>query len=114
MTPKYKNLAEKVIRNTICAANENLRFDSIEKRELPSLTFSDDVLTPSEEINDLEEHNTKNFGLIVPREGKQGVLIPNLENIKSVKQQLKVCLKKDSFKDNDTYELFQFKTQRFM
>ena len=113
MTPKYKNLAEEIIRNAIRAANEDPRFDPVEKRELPSLTFSVDVVTPSEKINDIEEHNIKQFGLIVRGEGKQGVLLPDLDNIKSANQQLKVCLKKGSFKDNDTYELFRFEVKRF-
>ena len=48
MTPKHTNLAEEVIRNAIFSANEDPRFDPLEKRELPSLTFSVDVLTPLE------------------------------------------------------------------
>ena len=83
-----------MIRNAIRSANEDPRFDPIEKRELTSLTFSVDLLTPPEKINDLEDHNVKQFGLIVRREEKQGVLLPNLDNIKSANQQLKVCLKR--------------------
>ena len=74
MTPIYKKLAEEVIRNAIRAANEDRRFDPIEKRELPFLIFSVDVLTPPKKISDLKEHN-----------------------IKSANQQLKVCLKKCGF-----------------
>ncbi|HIJ50313.1 MAG TPA: AMMECR1 domain-containing protein [Nitrospinae bacterium] len=36
---KVKNLAEEIIRNAIRAANDDPRFDPIEKRELPSLIF---------------------------------------------------------------------------
>jgi AmmeMemoRadiSam system protein A len=113
MTPKHANLAEEVIRNAILSANEDPRFDPIEKRELPSLTFSVDVLTPLEKINDLEEHNVKQFGLLVRGEGKQGVLLPNLDNIKTANQQLKVCLRKGGFKNNNTYEFFRFAVKRF-
>ncbi|MDC1123403.1 AMMECR1 domain-containing protein, partial [Nitrospinaceae bacterium] len=59
MTPIYKKLAEEVIRNAIRAANEDRRFDPIEKRELPFLIFSVDVLTPPKKISDLKEHNIK-------------------------------------------------------
>jgi AMMECR1 domain-containing protein len=61
------------LRNAICAANEDPRFDPIEKRELPFLIFSVDVLTPPKKNRDLKEHN-----------------------IKSANQQLKVCLKKNA------------------
>jgi AmmeMemoRadiSam system protein A len=113
LTPKYKNLAEEIKRNPTRSANEDPRFDPIEKRELPSLKFSVDVLTPPEKINDLREHNVKQFGLIVRGKGKQGVLLPDLDNIKSANQQLKVCLKKGGLVDNDTYELFRFEIKRF-
>jgi AmmeMemoRadiSam system protein A len=113
MTPKYKNLAEEIIRNAIRAANDDPRFDPIEKRELPSLIFSVDVLTQPKKISNLEEHNVKQFGLIVRGEGKQGVLLPDLYNIKSANQQFKICFKKGGFKDHDTYELLRFEVKRF-
>ena len=40
MSPKYKNLAEEVIRNAIHSANEDLCFNPIEKRKLDYLTFT--------------------------------------------------------------------------
>jgi AmmeMemoRadiSam system protein A len=113
LTPKYKNLAEEIIRNAIRAANNDPRFDPIEKKELVSLIFSVDVLTLPEKIGNLKDHNIKQFGLIVRGEGKQGVLLPDLDNIKSANQQLKVCLKKGGFTDNNTYELFRFEVKRF-
>jgi AmmeMemoRadiSam system protein A len=113
ITPKYKNLAEEVIRNAICSANEDPRFDPAEKRELPSLIFSVDVLTPLEKNNDLEEQNFKQFRLVVHGEGKQGVLLPDLDNIKSANHQLKVCLRKGDLKNKYTYELFRFEVKWF-
>jgi hypothetical protein len=46
-------------------------------------------------------------------EGKQGVLLPDLDNIKTANQQLKVCLRKGGFKNNNTYELFRFEVKQF-
>ena len=113
LAPKYKNLAEEIIRNAARSASEDPRFDPVEKIELPSLTFSVDVLTPPEKIDNLKDHDIKQFGLIVRGEGKKGVLLPDLDNIKSANQQLKVCLKKGGFTDSDTYELFRFEVKRF-
>ena len=113
MVPKYKNLAEEIIQNALRAANQDPRFDPVEKRELPDLTFSLDVLTPLEKIGNLKRHDVKKFGLMVRGKGKQGLLLPDLDIIKSADQQLKVCLKKGEFKENDTYELFRFEVKRF-
>ena len=113
MVPKYKNLAEEIIQNAVRAANQDPRFVPVEKSELPRLTFSIDVLTPLEKIENLKGHNIKKFGLMVRGKGKQGLLLPDLDIIKSADHQLKVCLKKGGFKENDTYELFRFEVKRF-
>ena len=113
MTPKYKNLAEEVIQNALRSASEDPRFDPIQKKELPSLTFSVDVLQPLEKIENIKDHNIKQFGLVIRGKGKQGVLLPDLDIIKSADQQLKVCLKKGGFKIHDTYEIFRFEVKRF-
>ncbi|MEK9630220.1 MAG: AmmeMemoRadiSam system protein A [Nitrospinota bacterium] len=113
MTPKYKNLAEEIIQNAVKAANEDPRFDPVEKQELASLTFSVDVLTPLEKIENLEGHDIKRYGLVVKGKLKQGVLLPDLDIIKSAEQQLKVCLKKGGFGENESYGLYRFEVKRF-
>ena len=113
MMPKYKNLAEEIIQNAVRAANEDPRFSPVEKSELPRLKFSIDVLTPLEKIENLKGHDIKKFGLVIRGKGKQGLLLPDLDIIKSANQQLTVCLKKGGFKENDTYELFRFEVKRF-
>lgn len=111
--PKYANLAEEVIQNAIKAANEDPRFPAVEIQELKDLTFSVDVLTTPEKINDTTSLDVKRYGLIVRSENKKGLLLPNLENIKTIDQQLKVCLKKGGIKKTDMYELYRFEVKRF-
>lgn len=111
--PKYKNLAEEVIQNAVKAANEDPRFPPIEMKELDQLNISVDVLTAPEKINDLSFLDVKRYGLIVQSEGRKGLLLPNLDNIKTVDQQLKVCLKKGGIKETDPYELYRFEVKRF-
>ena len=111
--PKYANLAEEVIQNAIKAANEDPRFPPIEKKELQELTISVDVLSPPEKIDRVQFLDVNCYGLIVRDKSRQGLLLPNLENIKTVDQQLKVCLKKGGIKKNDPYEMFRFEVKRF-
>ena len=113
LEPKYKNLAEEVIQNAIKAANEDPRFPPIERNELSQLTFSVDVLTTPEKIDYTSLLDPKRYGLIVTYDGRKGLLLPDLENIKSVDQQLKICLKKGGIKANDAYELYRFEVKRF-
>jgi AmmeMemoRadiSam system protein A len=111
--PKYANLAEEVIHNAIKAASEDPRFPAVEIQELKELTFSVDVLTTPEKIKDTTSLDVNRYGLIVQSENKKGLLLPNLENIKTIDQQLKVCLKKGGIKKTDNYELYRFEVKRF-
>ena len=111
--PKYANLAEEVIQNAIKAANEDPRFPSIKMQELQELTFSVDVLTTPEKIDNISSLDVKRYGLIVRTKSRQGLLLPNLDNIKTVDQQLKVCLKKGGIKESEPYELLRFEVKRF-
>jgi AmmeMemoRadiSam system protein A len=111
--PKYANLAEEVIKNSIKAANEDPRFPPIEMKELQELTISVDVLTAPEKIHDISSMDVKRYGLIVRQKDRQGLLLPNLDNIKTADQQLKVCLKKGGIKETDPFELYRFEVKRF-
>lgn len=111
--PKYANLAEEVIQNAIKAASEDPRFPAIEKSELDQLTFSVDVLTEPEKIDDLSSLDVKRYGLIVQSKNSKGLLLPDLGSIKSVKQQFKTCLKKGGINETDPYQLYRFEVERF-
>ena len=113
ITPKYANVAEEVIQNAIKAANQDPRFSAIELPELKQLAFSVDVLRKPEQIEDLRSLNVEQYGLIGRCEQKCGLLLPNLKNIKTINQQLKVCLQKGHIKETDNYKLYRFEVKRF-
>lgn len=113
ISPKYANIAEEVIQNALRAANMDPRFSPIEKEELQHLTLSVDVLTPPEKIDSISELDVKRYGLIVSTRSRRGLLLPNLENVKTVDQQLKICLQKGGISETETYELFRFEVNRF-
>lgn len=113
LQPKYANMAEEVIQNAIKAANEDPRFPAVEIQELKELTFSVDVLTTPERIKNTTSLDVKHYGLIVRSENKKGLLLPDLDNIKTIDQQLKICLKKGGIKKTDNYELYRFEVKRF-
>jgi AmmeMemoRadiSam system protein A len=113
INPQYANVATEVIQNAIKAANQDPRFTPIELPELKELAFSVDILTKPEQIEDLKSLNVEQYGLIVRSEDKCGLLLPNLKNIKTIDQQLKVCLKKGNIKEIDKYKLYRFEVKRF-
>jgi AmmeMemoRadiSam system protein A len=113
LTPTHDNLAIEIIKNAVSAASRDPRFSPVSKDEIADLIFSVDVLTPLEKVADVSELNSKKFGLAVKTEDKQGVLLPDLEGIDTVAEQLRICLKKGGIDTNESYEMHRFEVQRY-
>ncbi len=89
--PVCANLAEEVIRNAILAATEDHRFAPISRSELPELEIKVDVLSEPEPVTSETELDPKRYGLIVQSKSRplrRGLLLPNLDGIDSVEQQV--------------------------
>ena len=113
LTPNRENLALEIIHNAISAATKDPRFDPIDPDELDQLTLTIDVLSPLEKISDSSELDCKKFGLILKHGDKQGVLLPNLDNIETIREQIETCLKKGGIKKGEPYEMYRFEVKRF-
>lgn len=89
-----KNLAEEIIENAVSAASRDPRFHEVEPWELDRLVYSVDVLGDAEEIFSLKELDPKRYGVIVTRKGNRGLLLPNLEGVDTVEEQLSIAKRK--------------------
>jgi len=92
--PTTKNIAQELIRNAIAAATEDSRFDPITKEELAHLSYTVYILNPPEEIKDISELNPKKYGVLVKSGLKSGLLLPNLEGVENVDQQISIACQK--------------------
>ena len=63
---------------TVSAAAEDPRFPPVSRDELPQLTISLSLLTPPEPIDDPESIVVGRDGLIIEREGRRGLLLPEV------------------------------------
>ena len=113
LIPTHDNLAIEIIQNAVSAASRDPRFSPVSQNELADLTFSVDVLTPLEKVEDVSQLDCKKFGLTVKAEDKQGVLLPDLEGIDSVAEQLRICLKKGGIDANESYAMYRFEVERY-
>ncbi len=113
LIPTHENLAIEIIKNAVSAASRDPRFSPISKDEITDLTFSVDVLAPLEKVADVSELDCKKFGLIVTSGDKQGVLLPDLEGIDTVAEQLRICLKKGGIDASEAYEMQRFEVERY-
>lgn len=110
--PTTENLAREVIRNAIAAATEDPRFMPVTEEELPELTYSVDVLSRPEKVKDLNELDPKKYGIIVSSGMRKGVLLPDLEGVDTVAQQLSIALMKAGIREDEDFEVYKFTVKR--
>ncbi|MGB9840121.1 AmmeMemoRadiSam system protein A [Thermovenabulum sp.] len=112
--PTRKNIAEEIIQNAISAGCEDPRFFPVEEEELPDLTYSVDVLMPPEKIKSKEELDPKKYGVIVRKGKRTGLLLPDLEGIDTVEEQLEIALRKAGISPKEEYEIERFEVERHL
>lgn len=113
LEPCEPNLAMEIIENALKAALHDPRFSPVTTEELQELTYSIDVVRPLEKISTLEDLNPDIYGLVVKSNGKQGVLLPDLEGVNSTEEQIQICRAKGKIPEDEPIEMYRFKVERF-
>ena len=106
------NLAIEIIENAVSASVRDPRFSPIEPEELESLVISVDVLGETEKISSPEELDTKKYGVIVTKGRKRGLLLPNLDGIDTVEEQIAIAKQKAGIGEREEVELERFEVVR--
>lgn len=103
------NLALEIIHNAISASTRDLRFNPVNVSELSSLKISVDVLGPTEDITDLTKLDVKKYGVIVTKGMRRGLLLPNLDGVDTIEQQVSIAKQKAGIdQDEDcSYQRFE-------
>lgn len=109
--PTTRNTAMEIIRNAVEAGLHDPRFLPVTEDELDDLDFSVDVLTLPVEANK-NELDPKKYGVIVRSRGKAGLLLPDLEGIDTVEEQLDIALKKGGISKKEDYTIEKFEVIR--
>ncbi|MTI67324.1 MAG: AmmeMemoRadiSam system protein A [Firmicutes bacterium] len=110
--PTKKNIANEIIDNAIKAGTEDPRFYSIQENELKNLVYSVDILGKPEKVNSIDDLDINRYGVIVTSGRKRGLLLPNLEGVNSVKEQLNIVLRKANISPNEDYTIERFEVIR--
>ena len=112
LTPAEPCLGDEIARNAWSAAFRDPRFPPVAAGELPALTCSVDVLSPSEpcERDDLDP---RRYGVIVAAGARRGVLLPDLPGVDTVERQLAIALQKAGIDPATPYAIERFTVRRF-
>jgi AmmeMemoRadiSam system protein A len=112
ISPTSENIAAEILTNAISAGTGDPRFDPVEEDELGELVYSVDVLGEAEPISGMDELDPKRYGVIVNKGHRRGLLLPNLDGVDTVKQQVDIALQKAGIRRDENYTLERFEVVR--
>ncbi|MDR2590450.1 MAG: AmmeMemoRadiSam system protein A [Oscillospiraceae bacterium] len=112
IAPTKKCIAEEIICNAISSGSSDFRFSPVTAHELPLLTYKVDVLSPPEPIVDRSELDVKRYGVIVTSGSKRGLLLPNLDGVDTVDDQINIASGKAGILNMDKISLERFEVVR--
>ena len=107
-----KNLALEIIENAVSAVSKDPRFQPVTEDELKYLDINVDVLGEAEPIKSEAELDVKKYGVIVQSGYKRGLLLPDLDGVDTVEQQVSIARRKGGIAPDEDVELFRFEVVR--
>lgn len=111
--PVQENVALEIVANAISAGTKDPRFPPITTQELSELTYSVDVLGMPEKVEDIALLDAKKYGVIVSHSSRRGLLLPNLDGVDTVADQLAIALEKGGIDPSAPYMIERFEVVRY-
>ena len=112
IAPVTPCVAQEIIDNGVSASSRDPRFNPVEPEELDKLVYSVDVLEPPERITSPSQLDVKRYGVIVTKGGRRGLLLPNLDGVNSVDEQIAIAKQKAGIAQGEEVELERFEVTR--
>jgi len=112
ISPVEDDLVSEIIQNAVSCGTRDPRFPPVSPSELPDLKIEVSVLKPPQPILNLSELDHRRYGVVVEQGHKRGVLLPDLEGVDSVEQQLAITKRKASIFNNDPLTISRFEVEK--
>lgn len=106
------SLAEEILQNAISACSRDPRFDPVKEDELDDLEYSVDVLGEPERVFDVKALDVKRYGVIVENGNRRGLLLPDLEGVDTVEEQIAIAKRKAGIRPDEKVLLWRFEVVR--
>jgi len=110
--PTTNSIAAEIIQNAISSGTEDPRFSPVSISELADLVYSVDILHEPEAISSPRELDIKKYGVIVRYRGRSGLLLPNIEGVDSIDEQISIALNKAGILKSEPYTMERFEVIR--
>lgn len=112
IAPTTANVAREIMQNAVSAGLSDTRFEPVDEAELPYLTYKVDILSAPEEISGPDELDVKRYGVIVTSGHKRGLLLPNLDGVDTVEEQIAIARRKAGIPEREPVDLERFEVIR--
>lgn len=106
------SVAEEILHNAISASVNDPRFSPIEQDELDRLTISVDVLGDMEKIESPAQLDVKRYGVVVTSGQRRGLLLPNLDGVDTIDDQIAIAKRKAGIGSGEPVQLERFEVVR--
>ena len=113
-SPTQPSVAWEIVRNAVSAGTRDPRFPALRKEELDTLEYSVDVLGQPQPVDSPAQLDPRRYGVIVTYGRKQGLLLPDLEGVDTVEQQVGIARQKGGIRPEDPYTLQRFEVVRHL
>lgn len=111
--PVQDSIAEEIISNAISAVSRDPRFERVREDELELLEINVDILGKPENIDGPDQLDVKRYGVIVSCGARKGLLLPDLEGVDTVEEQIDIARRKGGISPDDDYRLQRFEVVRY-
>jgi len=111
--PRHENIIEETVNNAVSAGHHDSRFSPVRQDELDDLDISVDVLRPPEPVKGKEDLDPQRYGVIVRSGYRSGLLLPNLEGVNTVEEQIGIAMQKAGISPGEKYDLERFEVVRY-
>ena len=112
ISPVTGSIASEIIQNAVSAGLHDTRFSPVTASELPYLTYKVDILSPAEPVSGMEELDAKRFGVIVSSGMRRGLLLPNLDGVNTVEEQVAIAMQKGGIRQGESIRIERFEVIR--
>lgn len=107
ISARHALLHDEVVSSAILALQDG-RMDPPTLAQLPDLTFEVSLLSPLERVDDLDQLDPRRYGVVVTCRGRRGLLLPDLEGVDTVEQQLRIACRKAGIAETEQYGIDRF------
>ncbi len=111
--PTRNDVAEEIVSNAISSATRDPRFRAVRPEELGDLDYSVDILTSPEPVEDVSELDPRRYGVIVESGWRRGLLLPDLEGVDTVEDQIRISRLKAGIGPDEPIRLYRFEVRRY-